>query len=468
MLAAQLQPAGRFTPPGAAANARPNPLFEGLPEFCRVTASLRPTPDSDIRIEVWLPLAGWNGKLQAVGNGGWAGVIGYPALAAALAGGYAAAATDTGHAGNTARFATGHPEKLVDYGYRAVHETTVAAKALIAAFYGNGPRLSYWNGCSTGGRQGLMEALRYPQDYDGIIAGAPVNFRTHQLTWELWVAQAVHKDAASYIPPAKYPAIHRAALEACDARDGVKDGLIDEPTSCRFDPRAVACTNGDADTCLTAPQVEAARRIYAPAVNPRTKEEVFPALQPGSELGWGGLAGPEPAGEAVEFFRHVVFNDPAWDFRTLNFDTGTAAADTAAAEVLNVTNPDLRPFFARGGKLLLYHGWNDQLVAPVNSINYYARVVSTAGAAVAASSVRLFMMPGMNHCGGGDGPNTFDRMQTIEAWVERGTAPSRIVASHTSSGTVDRTRPLCAYPEVARYTGTGSIDDAANFVCRRP
>jgi feruloyl esterase len=202
--------------------------------------------------------------------------------------------------------------------------------------------------------------------------------------------------------------------------------------------------------------------------HPRTREEVFPALQPGSELGWGGLAGPEAVGEAVEFFRYVVFNNPAWDFRTLSFDTGTAAADKAAAEVLNVTNPDLRPFFAHGGKLLLYHGWNDQLVAPVNSVNYYSRVVAAAGPPMAAGGVRLFMMPGMNHCAGGDGPNTFDRMKVIEEWVERGVAPSRIVASHATNGIVDRTRPLCAYPEVARYTGNGSIDDAANFICRRP
>ena len=201
VLSVQLQPAGRFVPPGAAPNAPANRALDNLPAFCRVTASLHPTSDSDIRIEVWLPSSNWNGKLQSVGNGAWAGTIGYPALGGALGNGYAAAATDTGHVGNTAKFVPGHPEKMVDYGYRAVHEMTVTAKALIAQFYGTGPRVSYWNGCSTGGRQGLMEALRYPSDYDGIIAGAPVNFRTHQLTWELWVAQAVHRDEASYIPP---------------------------------------------------------------------------------------------------------------------------------------------------------------------------------------------------------------------------------------------------------------------------
>jgi feruloyl esterase len=313
-----------------------------------------------------------------------------------------------------------------------------------------------------------MEALRYPADYDGIVAGAPVNFRTHQLTWELWVAQAVHRDQASYIPPAKYPAIHRAALEACDARDGLKDGLIDSPNDCRFDPQVLACQGGDSDGCLTAPQVEAARRIYSPAINPKTRAEIFPALQPGSELGWGGLAGPQPVSEAVEFFQYVVFDNPAWDFKTLAWDTAADLADAAAASVLNVTDPNLKPFFDRGGKLLLYHGWNDQLVAPLNSVNYYQQIVAAAGRPIADRSVRLFMMPGMNHCGGGEGPGTFDRMNVIERWVEQQRPPARIEASHATGGKVDRTRPLCPYPQVARYNGTGSIDDAVNFTCRQP
>ena len=239
--AAVVAPAA-FTPPGQTGPG--NPAFKALGEFCRVTASLTPTADSDIRIEVWLPAAGWNGKLQSVGNGGWAGVIRIRRLRRRSPPAMPRAATDTGHVGNTAEFVPGHREKLVDYGYRAVHEMTVAAKALIGAYYGNAPRLSYWNGCSTGGRQGLMEALRYPADYDGIIAGAPVNYRTHQLTWELWVAQAVHARRGAYIPPAKYPAIHGAVLNACDARDGVKDGLIDDPAQCAFDPVVLAVQAG--------------------------------------------------------------------------------------------------------------------------------------------------------------------------------------------------------------------------------
>ncbi|HVZ20031.1 MAG TPA: tannase/feruloyl esterase family alpha/beta hydrolase [Vicinamibacterales bacterium] len=477
---AEVVPRGAFTPPAPVPAVPPptGPPFSRLPPFCRVTATLTPTSDSDIRIEVWLPLGspseargasgGWNGKLQSVGNGGWAGVIAYPALATALAAGYATAATDTGHVGSNARFVPGHPEKLVDYGYRAVHEMTVAAKALVSAFYGQGPRLSYWNGCSTGGRQGLMEAQRFPADYDGIIAGAPVHDRTDQLIWELWVAQAVHRSDASYIPPAKYPAIHAAALAACDAHDGVTDGLIDSPNRCRFDPGVLACTHGDAPSCLTPPQVEAARQIYRPAIDPRSQRQIYPAMQPGSELAWSNLAGPEAVGEAVDFFRYVVFNNPAWDFRTLTFDAAVTLAEPAR-DILNATDPNLTPFFNRGGKLLMYHGWADQLVAPLSSVAYYTNVVAaTGGPEVTTRSMRLFMMPGMTHCFGGEGPNTFDKMKVVEAWREEGTPPDRIVASHSSAGKVDRTRPLCPYPQVAVYTGSGSTDVAANFVCKAP
>jgi len=451
---------------GPPANVPNADTVRSLPPFCRVTATLKPTSDSVIKVEVWLPVNRWNGKLQSVGNAAWGGVIPYSAMAAAVAAGYASAATDTGHVGNTAKFAAGHPEKLVDYGYRAVHEMTVAAKAIVAAFYETPVRRAYWNGCSTGGRQGLMEALRYPADYDGIIAGAPVNYRTHQLTAELWVARAVHRTEASYIPPAKYPAIHRAAVEACDANDGVKDGLIDDPRSCGFDPNAITCKAGDEPSCLTAPQVEAARQIYAPAIAPSTKKEIFPALQRGGELVWGSLAGPQPIAEAVEFFQYVVFNDPSWDYKTLSFDTAAELADKAAGDVLNVIDPNLKGFFDRGGKLLLYHGWNDQFVAPENSINYYTSILNASASAKA--SARLFMAPGMNHCRGGEGPNVFDAMGALERWVEQGQAPDRLDATHATGDTVDRSRPLCAYPNVARYKGSGSIDDAANFACRMP
>jgi feruloyl esterase len=452
---------GSFTPPGA---TNPNATIANLPAFCRVAVTLKPTADSDIKTEFWLPMSGWNRKLQSVGNGAWAGVIPYAAMAQAVTGGYATAGTDTGHVGNTASFVPGHPERLVDYGYRAVHEMTVAAKAVIRSFYGNAPQYSYWNGCSTGGRQGLMEAQRYPADYDGIIAGAPVNARVHQMIWELWVAQAVHKDEASYIPPAKYKTINDAALAKCDADDGAKDGLLTSPNRCQFDPSVLQCKAGDDVSCLTAPQVAAAKQIYSPAKNPRTGKEIFPALQPGSELGWAGLAGPEPVREAVEFFQYVVANDPKWDFRTLDFDRDVTRAEKAASQVIDAVDPNLQPFFARGGKVLMYHGWNDQLVAPLNSVNYYQAVTGATKSAV--DSIRLFMMPGMTHCRGGAGPDSFDRMGVIERWVEKGEAPKQIVAEHLTSGVVDRRRPLCPHPQVAAYNGKGSLDDAASFTCK--
>ncbi len=463
---AQSVPAGEFAPPaGAPRPPGSGPSYKDLPAFCRVAATLKPTPDSEIKIEVWMPASGWNGKFEGVGNGGWSGAIVYPALAAALRSGYAASSTDTGHRGGGASFALGHPEKLIDFGYRAVHEMTVQAKAIIAAFYGNGPRLSYWNGCSSGGKQGLKEAQRFPRDYDGIIAGAPANYWTHLMVSCLWVGQAALKDPASYIPPSKYPIIHKAVLDACDTLDGVKDGVLEDPTRCHFDPKVLECKGEDAPTCLTAPQVETARKIYAPATNPRTGKEIYPGLEPGSEPGWTAMAaGPKPFAIPDDHFKYVVFKDPNWDFRTLNFDSDVALADKLDNGALNATDPNLKEFVGHGGKLVLYHGWNDQLIAPRNSVNYYKSVVAALGKT--GDSVRLFMAPGMGHCSGGDGPNTFDKMSLIEQWVEKGKAPDQIIASHGTGGNVDRTRPLCPYPQVAQYQGTGSTDDAANFVCK--
>jgi feruloyl esterase len=463
---AQVIPAGQFTPPAANPPGRGSNPYADLAQFCRVAATLRPTSDSDIKIEVWLPTSNWNGKFQAVGNGGWAGVISYGAMAEAIRAGYASASTDTGHVGGGGAFALGHPEKLIDFSWRSEHEMTVKAKAIIQAFYGDGPRLSYWNGCSTGGRQGLKEAQMFPEDYDGIIAGAPAN----RTAMPLWIAHAVLKDPASYIPPAKYPVIHQAALNACDMNDGLKDGLIDDPRSCKFDPEVLLCKSEDGVSCLTAPQVAAAKKIYSPAINPRTGKELFASLVPGTELAWGVQAqGPGPSANILDQYRYVVFKDPNWDWKTFDFDSDVVRGDLPENLVMNATDPNMQPFFKRGGKLLLYHGWSDTNVPAVNTIKYYERVVENVGGpARAASSVRLFMAPGMGHCGGGEGPNAFDKMGPLERWREQGIAPDRLPASHSTDGKVDRTRPLCAYPQVAKYTGTGSIDDAANFVCRAP
>src|SRR5579871_195447 len=357
--------AGAFSLPGRGGNAA-----KDLPAFCRVTATIKPTSDSDIKMEVWLPATGWNGKYQGVGNGGWAGSISYAELIPALKRGYAAASTDTGHTGANGSFALGHPEKLIDFGYRSEHEMTLKAKAIIAAFYGSAPKLSYFVGCSSGGRQALMEAQRFSNDYDGIIAGAPTNNWTNMMFGRIWVAQATLNDPASYIPPAKYPVIHKAALDACDALDGVKDGVIGDPTRCHFDPKVIECKNGDGPDCLTSAQVEAARKIYTPAKNSRTGQTIFPAMEPGSELVWATLAGgPKPIALADDHFKYVVFQDPNWDFKTLNFDSDLTKAQKLDNGTLSATNPDLKPFVSHGGKLIHYHGWTDQKVMPRNSIN---------------------------------------------------------------------------------------------------
>jgi feruloyl esterase len=462
---AHLVPAGRFSPPGQRQGAGVSP-YQDLPEFCRVTLTLTPSSDSDIKVEVWLPSDGWNGKFQAVGNGGWAGVISYTAMADAVRHRYASASTDTGHVGARGTFALGHPEKLIDFAWRSEHEMTVQAKAVIRAFYGTAPKLSYWNGCSTGGRQGLKEAQKFPDDYDGIVAGAPAN----RTAISLWIADAVLKDPASYIPPAKYPAIHEAALAACDARDGLKDRLIDDPSTCSFDPKMLLCAGEDGPGCLTAPQVKAAKQIYSPAVNPRTGKQLFASLVPGTELGWGAQAqGPEPAANIYDQYRYVVFKDANWDWKTFDFDRDVARGDLPENLVMNATDPDMKAFFSRGGKLLLYHGWSDPQVPTLNTIAYFKSVVEAMGGASNASkSVRLFLAPGMGHCGGGEGPNAFDKLGALERWVEQDQAPEVLIASHSTGARVDRTRPLCPYPQVARYKGSGSIDDASNFVCGMP
>ena len=471
---AQVVEAGAFKPPAPLASGAPPPAaalqpFANLPAFCRVEATLKPSNDSDIKIEVWMPSSGWNGKFEGVGNGGWAGTISYGALATALRRGYATASTDTGHAGNggDASFAFNHPEKLVDFAYRAVHEMTVRAKAIVDAFYGNAPRVSYWNGCSTGGRQGLKEALKYPSDYDGIIAGAPANYMTHLTTHSLWVAHATLKDPASYIPREKFATIHRAVMDACDLLDGVKDGVLEDPTRCKFDPKVLLCVGADTSACLTAAQVEAARKIYGPATNPRTGAELFPGLEPGSEMGWAALAGgPSPFSISTDHYRYIVFKNPNWDFKTLDFDKDVALMEKTDSGLLDATDPKLDAFFTRGGKLLMYHGWNDQLIAPQNSINYYKGVVRVSGGAGRVSeSIRLFMVPGMTHCAGGEGPSNFDSLAALELWVEQKRAPERVLSSHVTNGVPDRTRPLCPYPQVAEYSGTASTDDAANFRC---
>ena len=434
---------------------------------CRVAATLTPTPDSDIKIEVWLPQENWNGKYMAVGNGGWSGAINYRALTDGVRRGYASSSTDTGHVGGSASFALGHPEKLIDYAYRSEHEMVLAAKAITAAYYGKSARLAYWNGCSAGGKQGLKEAQQYPADFDGIVAGAPASNWTGRAAQAIWSAQAVHLTEAAYIPPTKYAYLHNAVLAQCDALDGVKDGVIENPMTCAFDPKVLECTGADAPQCLTRPQVEAARKLYSDSINPRTGKHLYPGLQKGSELGWSTWAGLQPLGIALDYFRYVVFQKSDWEFRTLNFDSDIARAEELDAHRINATDPNLKPFFLHGGKLIQYHGWSDPQISPVNSIDYFRSVKAMTGSN-ADNSYRLFMVPGMGHCGGGEGTDSFDMVNALEQWVEQKKAPAQILASRIRNGKVERTRPLCPYPQVAVYSGQGSVDESANFTCRIP
>jgi feruloyl esterase len=464
---AQTVAAGAFAPPAAPGGRGGGPSYADLPAFCRVAATLKPTAESEIKIEVWMPeKAAWNGKFQAVGNGGWNGNIDNNALATGLRRGYATASTDTGHTGGGGPWMANR-EKLIDYGHRAVHEMTVAAKSLISSHYGSAPRFAYFNGCSAGGRQGLKAAQMYPNDFDGIVAGAPALNATGRAAFAVWVAQHNLKDPGSFLPPAKYPLINNAVLAACDALDGATDRLLENPRACKFDPQVLACKEGDGENCLTAAQVQTVRAMYSPVVNPQTKRVINNGLEYGSELGWGTFGGQQPFGVATQMFQHMVFKTEAWDYKTLNFDADWAATEKVEGGIINAQDPNLKAFAARGGKLISYHGWGDPQIPTGSSVDYYQSVANTMGGNV-SDSYRLFLVPGMAHCGGGTGTATFDMLGALENWVEKKTAPDSIAASRTTGGKVDRTRPLCPYPQVASYKGTGSVDDAANFVCKAP
>jgi feruloyl esterase len=456
---------GAFVAPGG--GARGGNSYANLPAFCRVAATLTPTGDSDIKMELWLPVSGWNGKFQAVGNTGWAGTIPYSAIGAALGTGYAASGTDTGHTGSNAEFALGHPEKVIDFGYRSIHEMTVQSKIILSAFYGSPAKYSYYNGCSQGGRQGLAEAQRYPEDFNGIIAGASAidQMRTHGARMVL--SLQVNKNPDSVIPRTKYAMINTAVLNACDALDGVKDDVIENPEKCKFDYAKLTCKAGDAADCLTKGQVESAKVMTSPLKDPKTGKTLsFGHLMPGSELGWATLGGPQPLGLSVSGMQNIVFQDRNWDAAKMDVSADVERAAQAGGDALATRDPNLKPFFERGGKLLMYHGWSDPQVTPLNSVDYYENAVKVVGKRLASTSIRLFMMPGVNHCSGGPGTDTFDKVKVMEEWVEQGKAPSRIVASHSTAGEVDKTQPLCAYDQTAKFNGSGDPNDAANFTCK--
>jgi Tannase and feruloyl esterase len=491
---AQMVSAGAFTPPeNLSPWLRGEPgFYTKLPPFCRVMAVARPSADSDIKIEVWLPASGWNGKFQGQGNGGFAGEIDYHLMGRAISEGYATAGTDTGHAasGTDAKWALGHREKIVDFGYRAIHEMTQVGQATTKAFYGERPRHSYFASCSNGGRQALMEAQRFPADYDGIMAGAPANFWTHLLASALYGAQATTLDQASYIPAAKLPAIAAAVNAACDAQDGVADGILNDPRQCHFDPASLVCQAGDSDQCLTSTQAKALKKLYEGAHDSHG-HEIYPGLLPGAELGDGGwktwITGEEP-GKSLMFafgtgyFANMVYGKADWNYKTANFDQAVKAADSKTARILNSTDPNLKRFQARGGKLILYHGWNDPAISPLNSINYYQHVVGTMGQPAVDSFVRLYMVPGMQHCFEGPGTDSFgepgttvpkdpehDIQLALEQWVEKGVARGVIVATRyvddDAAKGVQMTRPLCPYPQESKYKGGGDTSQGESFDC---
>ena len=481
---AAMVPEGPFTE-----GARPNTTPPTAPARCVVKAIARPTSDSEIKFELWMPPAGaWNGKYRQTGNGGWAGEVPVQALVPALKLGYATAGTDDGHEGGGAAFAIGHPEKLIDFGHRAVHETSVQSKLIMRAFYGKVPARSYFVGCSDGGREALMEAQRYADDFDGIVAGAPANDWSHHFTGFVWNEQALLKEAGSSIPVAKLPVLQAAVLAACDALDGLKDGLIEDPRACKFNPGVLTCKDGDGPGCLTAAQVEAVRKIYAGPTNPRTGKQIYPGYPPGTEAApgtWNPWITPASAEKAIQFnfgntyYGQAVFEDPNWDFRKLNFDSDVEFGDRKAGVHLNSNSPDLRSFRGRGGKLIQYHGWGDAAISAYSSIDYYESVKAfhsrfpdgrTDSSKPIQDFYRLFMVPGMGHCGGGLGPNNLDAFGALERWVENGVAPEKIIGTGAIAGdrTKKMTRPLCVYPQVARYKGSGDPNDAESFHCGIP
>jgi feruloyl esterase len=469
--AAERVPAGAFTPPGQ------NQPFQ-VPVICRVAGVVQPA----VKFEVWLPEgAGWNGKLEAVGGGGLAGVISYGAMAQAVRDGYASTSTDTGHEASDLTW-LGDRQRVIDYGYRAIHEMTLKAKAIIDAHYGRAATLSYFNGCSTGGRQGLMEAQRFPDDYNGIVSGAPVNTFTHLHMGQLWTAHATLGMPGAVLTRDDLTMVSKAVLAQCDAADGVKDGILTDPRTCHFDPKVLECKAGQSQSCLAKPQVHALQMIYGGAVNPRTHVQIYPGLEPGGE-------GPEPGnpgwasimnGKQPFFFDQAViggmaFENPNYDWRTFDFDKDVELVDAKLYGVLDAIDPDMRDFKAHGGKLIVYHGWSDPGVMPQRTVDFYNEIVDFAGKATGDDGraytdqyLRLFMMPGMGHCGGGDGPDKADFMSAIAAWVEQGKAPERIIARKEVGGKVTMTRPLCSHPQAARYKGRGDTNDAASFECAAP
>lgn len=482
-----------FLPPPNAFSAFQDPAPVNV-EFCRVTGVIAPA----IEFEVWLPIPRmWNDRLQGTGNGGMAGVINYASLQGIVETGYAGVASDLGHKGGftDGAWAINHPELIRDWGHRATHEMTVKAKAIIAAYYGRGPEYSYFTGCSGGGRQGMMEAQRYPEDYDGILAGDPtMDFSRLVAGGRLWqvVSNMDRETGQSLLARKEVQLVSAAVIEQCDALDGVSDGVLTDPRQCQLDTQSLLCKSSDDRQCLSAEQVTALEKIYQGATD-SSGNPIYPGYMPGGELGRFGWVMNFAADRAFDnaqwvyakgFLQGLVFEDLNYDPLTFNYDTDVSAMDNkeilgqTLAETINATQTNLEGFKKAGGKLIHYHGWNDPGVSPLRSVQYYENVNGEKD-----DYYRLFMVPGLQHCFGGPGANMFGAAFTarraddassnifkaLELWVEEGVAPDRIIATKYQDDDPAQgmkfTRPLCPYPEKAVYQGDGSVDDAANFRC---
>ena len=460
--------------PAGAYKAGSGPASYSVPAFCKLQGVANPTSDSVINFEVWVPDQNWNGKLVVTGNGGYSPALSYGDMAAALNKGFAAVGGDTGHQSanpNDMLFGVNHPEKIIDWGTRSIHAITLASKPAIAQVQGKVISRSYYQGCSTGGHQGYAEVQRYPDDFDGVIAGAPGNNRTALnvgFMWQFLSNHASNDNATPIMTTAKAQLVTKSAVAACDALDGAADGVISDPRRCTtaaFNVDSLQCSGADSATCLTTTQVAAVKKMYSGARNPRTSQQIYPGWPVGSEGGWNAYWGStEPT--RADFWRFWVFDNPQWNWWTFDFDRDMDYARAKVGPYVDQVDADISRFKARGGKLIVYNGWADPVVNALDTIAYFDKVNALQGSPAETDKfARLFLVPGMGHCGGGTGTSTFDMLDAIDKWVDQGIAPESIPASRVTAGAVDRTRPLCVHPKEAKYEGTGSVDDAANFSC---
>ncbi|MEO7208331.1 MAG: tannase/feruloyl esterase family alpha/beta hydrolase [Steroidobacteraceae bacterium] len=490
---AQSVAAGAFTPPvpswaGKFMHPAPIPV-----SFCRVTGEIRPTKDSDIKFELWLPLSGWTGRYESVGNGGFAGSIRYDSMSEPLLAGSAVASTDDGHDApaigpTSADWAFGHPEKIIDHGHRAVHLTAVTAKAITAAFYGRPPAHAYFVGCSKGGQEAFMEAQRYPADFDGIVGGAVANQWTDLFASFVWTENMNLASRESYLSPVDLAKIGAAVSAACDTVGGVKSGFINDPLRCEVAPSSLGLTPAKLRTFESihqGPKDRAGRQTFAGQAygseNPGWTDTIsatsFEAAETEAQMSMYG----------DNFFRNFIYQDHHWSFHGFDLDKGRADAEKTVGAIMNADDVHFAKFKTRGGKLIQYAGMADSIVTPLSSVNFYQSVVAAQGHMPTGDALkrtqefyRLFVVPGMGHCGGGPGPNQFgqaggagdaehDLVVALHQWVEKGVAPTRLIAtkfvSDDKTKGVAMTRPLCLFPQVAKYRGTGPVTEAASFTC---